>query len=997
MRNTPGSTLPTPERDGQHTTGGRSLNTQNPIQSYYDSKLAEMEKNFGDTASTHQEDQNAARARDVLNPSAAVRDKEQQGSSTAAASPHPTATRRRRGIKMGIKGKSSIIAAALTILGGGSFLTVFLSPSMIIVQMKEVLTHDLNDQLKAMTDREKVLLRAKLKTVTKGSCGTVKIACRFSTMTDKQVEKLKKAGIEVDRDISKGFGGKRGQVTEMRFTDPDTGKIAKIATAADLTSHSMNNVAFRAAMLRGFNPTFAGVSDKVANKVLRAAKATKKPQITGKDEEERKKNLNSAVANGVEGSTNTLRPVLDKDGKPTGEYLDDEGHKLSAEEAEKIRGSAVDTEKIGPSKSVFGRFGGAVGKGLSVTGVADNACAIYNGMRGIAATAKTVKKAQAIRFAMGAVLAVADKTKAGDGDAGENETAGNLATHADMREKVVDESKADEAGSADNPPMIDNPDYGKSAFDSPGMKAALHGDISVLDSRAARFALGWGLVGTLDKANQLIAKAIAGPNATPKTISKACRTVQNPFVRVGGLALGIIVGAGTFGLATAAGIAGSLLISALGPYVMAQAAEGLAGKTFQDLEGMDFGDGAFVGTSAYLGDVAQQSGMKPLSSEEAADYTAKNKEVYAQLSDNERYLARTTPFDISNQFSFAGSLVRTLASTARTNSQTIATSAFSFMRIIPVGLLSSIPQARAADSIQRFSQCSDPMYKEVGIGADLFCNVRYGLSDEELAMDPVENAQWMATTGNIDPESETGDEKDNGQKWNYVKFLKECAHRTTGWGEDQDENEGDGGNCRSDENEAANKHFRVYTMDRRVGDIQDEEKDEELPGTTGVGGGQTGAVSTDGWAYPTLPSVAINSGYKTSERPDHRGVDMAAALGTPIFAARDGRVVAAGPADGFGNWIVVESQVDGKTVSTVYGHMSRDGVLVRQGDTVKAGQQIGKIGSEGQSSGPHLHFEIWEGSRMNIDCGRSRSDCTINPQPILDKAKQATRAREVQV
>ena len=478
--------------------------------------------------------------------------------------------------------------------------------------------------------------------------------------------------------------------------------------------------------------------------------------------------------------------------------------------------------------------------------------------------------------------------------------------------------------------------------------------------------------------------------------------MQNPFVRVGGLALGIIVGAGTFGLATAAGVAGSLLISALGPYMMAQAAEGLAGKTFQDLEGMDFGDGAFVGTSAYLGDVAQQSGMKPLSSEEAADYTAKNKEVYAQISDTERYLARTSPFDINNQFSFAGSLARTVANTTRVNSQTFATSVFSFMRLIPIGFLGAESPARAADSQQRFEKCSDPMYKELNIGADLFCNVRYGLSDQELATDPVENAQWMASSGNIDPESETGDAKDNGQKWNYVKFLKECAERTTGWGEDQDENEGDGNNCVSAENEPLNKHFRVYTMDRRVNDIQDDEKDDaNLPGTTGVGGGQTGAVSTDGWAYPTLPSVAVNSPYGMRNGQPHRGADMAAAAGTPIFAARDGKVTAAGPATGFGNWIVIESQVDGKTVSTVYGHMYNDGVLVKLGDTVKAGQQIGKIGSNGQSSGPHLHFEIWEGSRMNVGCTRNgraeASDCSIDPAPILDKAKQATRSAEVQV
>lgn len=78
-----------------------------------------------------------------------------------------------------------------------------------------------------------------------------------------------------------------------------------------------------------------------------------------------------------------------------------------------------------------------------------------------------------------------------------------------------------------------------------------------------------------------------------------------------------------------------------------------------------------------------------------------------------------------------------------------------------------------------------------------FCEVRYGLSEQELARVPLENAQWMADTGNIDPESETGDAKDNGQPWNYVKFLERTHIQCLifGWGEDQSENRGDGSNC----------------------------------------------------------------------------------------------------------------------------------------------------------------------------------------------------------
>ncbi|WP_024805535.1 peptidoglycan DD-metalloendopeptidase family protein [Nocardia sp. BMG51109] len=112
----------------------------------------------------------------------------------------------------------------------------------------------------------------------------------------------------------------------------------------------------------------------------------------------------------------------------------------------------------------------------------------------------------------------------------------------------------------------------------------------------------------------------------------------------------------------------------------------------------------------------------------------------------------------------------------------------------------------------------------------------------------------------------------------------------------------------------------------------------------------------------------------------HLGVDLAAAENTPIFSVADGVVVAAGPASGFGNWIVVDSiDVNGRPFSAVYGHEWESGVKVRVGQTVRAGQEIGAVGSAGESSGPHLHFEIVPGGRFTG--GRQ-----IDPLPWLDGA-----------
>ncbi|MFD8248120.1 peptidoglycan DD-metalloendopeptidase family protein [Nocardia sp. NPDC059691] len=118
----------------------------------------------------------------------------------------------------------------------------------------------------------------------------------------------------------------------------------------------------------------------------------------------------------------------------------------------------------------------------------------------------------------------------------------------------------------------------------------------------------------------------------------------------------------------------------------------------------------------------------------------------------------------------------------------------------------------------------------------------------------------------------------------------------------------------------------------------------------------------------------------------HRGIDFAAAAGTPIYAAADGVVAAAGPADGFGTWIVIDHNIDGQVISTVYGHMFDSDLRVRTGDQVAAGQQIALVGYNGQvvPSGPggaHLHFETWPGGRFT---GGQATD----PQTWLDGATE---------
>ncbi|MGY1667767.1 peptidoglycan DD-metalloendopeptidase family protein [Geodermatophilus sp. SYSU D00696] len=88
----------------------------------------------------------------------------------------------------------------------------------------------------------------------------------------------------------------------------------------------------------------------------------------------------------------------------------------------------------------------------------------------------------------------------------------------------------------------------------------------------------------------------------------------------------------------------------------------------------------------------------------------------------------------------------------------------------------------------------------------------------------------------------------------------------------------------------------------------------------------------------------------------HAGIDLAAPMLTPEYAAADGVVLEAGPASGYGN--VVYIQHDNGDV-TVYGHMEE--ILVQPGQVVRAGDTIALLGNRGQSTGPHLHFEVHVG------------------------------------
>jgi len=118
-----------------------------------------------------------------------------------------------------------------------------------------------------------------------------------------------------------------------------------------------------------------------------------------------------------------------------------------------------------------------------------------------------------------------------------------------------------------------------------------------------------------------------------------------------------------------------------------------------------------------------------------------------------------------------------------------------------------------------------------------------------------------------------------------------------------------------------------------------------------------------------VDGARLTSGYGGRWGTFHYGIDLAAPMRTPEYAAADGVVLRAGAASGFGLAVYILHE-NGDV--TVYGHM--DEILVEPGDYVDAGETIALLGNRGQSTGPHLHFEVHEGG---MDGSR------VNPVPWL--------------
>jgi murein DD-endopeptidase MepM/ murein hydrolase activator NlpD len=118
-----------------------------------------------------------------------------------------------------------------------------------------------------------------------------------------------------------------------------------------------------------------------------------------------------------------------------------------------------------------------------------------------------------------------------------------------------------------------------------------------------------------------------------------------------------------------------------------------------------------------------------------------------------------------------------------------------------------------------------------------------------------------------------------------------------------------------------------------------------------VGSKVTTYVASGRFIRPSRGSISSRFGYRS--RGYHTGVDFASRIGTPIVAADSGKVSFVGWNGGYGRCLMINH---GNGYQTLYGHTSK--IYVKEGQYVKKGQVIAAVGSTGNSTGPHVHFEV---------------------------------------
>ncbi|PLS81066.1 hypothetical protein CYG49_02940 [Candidatus Saccharibacteria bacterium] len=785
----------------------------NRAQQYYDREFNDIAKNFNnEDGDSDRSGGDAMRNTDDLanrekNPDTSFRDKNNLKDSEGApwkTNVAPKDEQPERSTKASFWGqrKKGIIGAIIAVTGLGGLFGLITGPSFALIHWKEVSVNKFVDQLTAMEPRSMLIMRKKVTSGPEVDCTVIKVRCRFNGISQKELDKLQKAGFEVKTTPKRLSPTGKLNVNELIYTN-ETGEKVKV-TADNFDQLMRESRTFRKSIHSAYRPKFAVYADKKMRTLLNKLRIYRGNNYAdAKDDKDFRKKEREVIsgrqvdvnghllANNGQGDTSQLSQAEQAQLAERAETLGEISENVTTEAEAMVENFqnpdiAIEDFVSDPESAeikelenaaVSGGKGAIKGAVLGPIAAADAVCGAYNMLRAVSFGAKMLAAEDFIRFGYGN-MNVADTTKYGDSQVKAVSYFGQKLITPDKDGKTFSEGFS----------------YNYAANGTIGDPTAMF-----------RYKLGGGLTGKLSGVKSTIDKAGG---------DSLCGVVNNPFVQ-GGAFLAYI--AGTFftgGTLSAGSIAFSA--STAGVVAVAQAiAEPMlirlvAGTVVTgDEVGARRSDAAMIGIQELNARGARARGMMPLTKEEALAYDQQAVKVAAQLK--EESLEDSSPLDVNNPYTITGTLAASVVPFAYSPVQN-GLSTFTAFAANPIGSLASVagninPTVRA-QSPEELAMCGDPEYEQLNLATYPSCVVRMGMNLDQVGApeyDPDAVIEYMYTNRFIDAEGIPVPDSE------YDDFLKNCTNTNTPYSPNPEK--GSEKQCIEQKGTQKQNMFRWYTFD----------------------------------------------------------------------------------------------------------------------------------------------------------------------------------------
>ena len=678
-------------------------------------------------------------------------------------------------------GPMGILGAIL--LGGGSMISFFGGPSLLLLHIKENLTNHWNSQNTSFERRaNKIMFKRIQNTATSGICSVVNVRCKYNNVSNRQLKQFEKNDVDaLDKkgnvvkasdkvDLKRSTIGEK--IEYLRVTYPNG--TQETISAKDFKKLYYEKPELRAIMHRAYAPRWVAFFDKVFNNgVIKKFSLTKKNKLAGAKSE---KEVRESIDKNTKGK--------EMNGRYEAKENDDEGKEKVTEDTDvgKAAKEAVSEGAEGATKSISKEAAANIIKnGVGKTGnivamIAGGLCMVQDGAQSISKTIRLIQMTQVISYAM-MFFTMADNIKAGSTDYIAVAVLGTILTTV-----LVNKS-----GNVTK----------KAATDGMGLKYGLMKEITPTGtSNWTEYVPGGGWARKMGG----VANAL-GSNIS--ALKASCTAINS----TGGQLLMSVAGGWTSIVGELVSNLAAPVISAVFAPILSKLINSMAGTLVSSATvGEDAGDALTSGAVNMFSEAAAAGGNGMLNVDQTIAYereTARLNLAYAAEQRTEH-----SPFDATSPYTFMGSLYSSFIPYmgSFSNLSSFVHNLVSLPKnIVPAFFGNKVSANTETDRMKKIWQaCDDPnIPKDVAAGP--FCNISYGALN--LDKDPDEVAQSLAGQYN----EETGEATGGTLK----EWQEKCGKGTDG------ENGVDTAYCKFDSEEKVNA--ALFTIDQRVVDTMDNE------------------------------------------------------------------------------------------------------------------------------------------------------------------------------